>query len=413
MDRLFRNLALWQTETFELFNDFCLLLYAFAPGITADFLDSGEAIRAEGRKKAFGRILDRCPQPGQLDYEFGKGIHRLGDDEWEFLIECFRNFSRDRKTTDYDGKIFDHVLQSMYRAEKLAAFITPPSLADLMAELVEPEPGELVIDPVCGSGGLLTSAAAKCGECRFIGNDMDGRLRIAAYFNARFHRLRNAEFYRKDFLTALWEEPGDVILANPPYDNEPGTTIAFLERILDILKAGGRCAALVPEGFLTNTAKNRVISMRRTLLYACSVEAVISLPREIYRPYTNSKSSLILFKKEPASSGHLTFFGSVPEYDGLENEFSNEAYRKDMEKIAQAWKLWRRGEHPAGENELFWTAASEELQKLPFILDADCHRGSGRTYVSQKKNEVWDSIFAGQKNLERFVRNYFGEDAVL
>ena len=50
VDRLFRNLALWQTETFELFNDFCLLLYAFAPGITADFLDSGESIRAEDRR---------------------------------------------------------------------------------------------------------------------------------------------------------------------------------------------------------------------------------------------------------------------------------------------------------------------------------------------------------------------------
>ncbi|MCI8506632.1 MAG: N-6 DNA methylase [Lachnospiraceae bacterium] len=416
VDWLLEQSRLWQTEALEFLNDFSLLLYAAAYGGTADLLVFDRFFREPKRQEVTEGILSRYPSLKELDYEFGRGLKRISDEAWRELAECFHAFSPEGQLQKYGGKLFDYVLQSMYRKERISNFITPQSLAHMMADMLEPRQGELVIDPVCGCGRLLTAAAARCGGGRYIGNDLDGRIRTTAFFNTALHGMKDVELYQEDFLRGTWERQGDLILANPPYSDDVHATIRFLKKIMGTLKMGGRCGVLVPEGFLTNAVNAHVIAMRQILLCQYSLEAVISLPRKIYRPYTFSKSSLILVKKEKASPGHLTFFGSVAEYEGPENQFSDQVYGREMKRIAEAWKGWRRGECGSDTvrgNTGFWVASLEEIREKGYVFGADYYQKSKYKYTKPQRDKVWDNIFAGQKELERFVSDYFREDSAI
>lgn len=414
VDGLLEENGMWQTAALELFNDFSLILYALTFDRDADSTSFDDLLRGPEYQRVIEKILGRYPDLKEFNYEFGRGLGKLREEAWRELAAGFRVCAGEEQLRECGGEIFDYVLQSMYRKEQIGNFITPQPLAELMADMLEPKQGELVIDPVCGCGRLLTAAAARCRDCRYIGNDLDGRIRTTAFFNMAFHGLRGAELYQKDFLRGIWERKGDLILANPPYSDDIHETIRFLKKIMETLKTGARCGVLVPEGFLTNAANAQVIAMRRILTCRYSLEAVISLPRKIYRPYTFSKSSLILLKKESPSPGHLTFFDSVAEYEGPENQFSDEAYGREMRRIAEAWKRWRQhGKARVSGDDGFWAASLEEIEAKGYVLGAEDYRKSGYEYVKPRRNQVWDDIFAGQNELERSALDYFREDSAI
>lgn len=414
VDRLLEQSWLWQADAMAFLNDFSLLLYVLALSGADDNVSFGKALRKTDQQRLVGSILMKYPNLKELDYEFGRELKTISDDTWRELMECLTEFSLEKESQKYAGEIFDYTLQSMYIKEKISNFITPQSLADMMAEMLDPKPGERVIDPVCGCGRLLTAAAARCQECQYIGNDIDGKIKVTAFFHTAIHGLKDITFYQKDFLKEAWKEEGDLILANPPYNEQINHTIDFIKKIMDALKDGGRCGVLLPEGFLNNSVSADVIGARRFLLENYSLEAVISLPKKMYSPYMISKSSLILLKKKIVSSKHLTFFSSVPEYQGPEHQISDEVYRPDMGKIAKAWKLWKQGQHmghDVGEGGIFQAASLKEIKKNGFIFAADFYQKSEIKYTQLQKDKVWDSINAGQKALQCFVSDYFGEDS--
>ena len=167
-------------------------------------------------------------------------------------------------------------------------------------------------DPACGTGRLLAAAYAQCPECVLVGGDIREESAELAFFNLYFSGGASASLYTEDFLSDGQDRQADLILSNPPYTDlrlsnpsyteaggdRSGVTARFLDRILHRLKMGGRCAVLVPQGFLTNTSSRMVKEERRAILERYTLEAVISLPRKIYSPYTMSYSSMLLIRKE-------------------------------------------------------------------------------------------------------------------
>lgn len=411
-DDLLRQIWPRQTGALEFLNDISLLLYA----LTADQAGFAGLMGSAGQRELTERILDRHRELQQLDYKFGRAVRMMDHDQWHGLTSCVRQLALSKDIQASAAEIFDYLLQNLYDRRDFANFITPRTLADMMTEILEPKSGETVMDPVCGSGRLLISAAKKCRNCIWIGIDTDGQIRTTAFFNLKFHGVTDAKLYQRDFLRESGEECADLILANPPYSDDIYRTIDFVKQIMTMLKTGGRCGILVPEGFLTNVVNHDVIEMRRYLLYSHTLEGVISLPRKIYKPYTVSKSSLILLNKRRASSQHRTFFGCVPEYDGPENEFADTVYGQSMREVAEAWRFWKKEQRDRDESvrdAVFWTASPEEIEEKNFILGADHYRPSEYGYTKPKWEELWNRILADEEELESFVARYFGEDSVI
>lgn len=402
-DHLLAGLWLRQGEALDFLNDVSLFLYALAKE-HPDF--PGQLKSTDCRNISAGIV--RChAELGQLDYRFGSMLPNVSDDVWYGVIECLRLVASGRQRKQDAGRLFDYLLQQMYVKEKIGNFITPRTLADMMACMLDPKPGQVVLDPVCGSGRLLIAAARRCKNCHYIGIDIDEKIRITAFFYMAFHEVFDKTLYRKDFLEGGWKEQADVILANPPYSDDIHETISFMQGIMDALKPDGRCGILVPEGFLTNTVNRDVIDMRRCLLYSHCLEGVISLPRKLYKPYTVSKSSLILLKKKAALPGEPIFFSCVTEYDGAESEFSDAVYEQDMKRIAKAWEF--REKRP----DIFWRASPEEIKGKDYIFGADHYRKSNYMYMYSKTESLRESILAGQAELKRHMDNYFREDSVI
>lgn len=408
-DNLLGQLWLRQTEALEFLNDFSLLLYGLDREPSGFFTQ----LKSLRRQSLPAWIRSRHEELGQLDYEFGRALARINENVWHALMECLEETACITQTEKPEARLFEYLLQSMYMKEKIGNFITPQTLADMMADMMDPKPGEIVADPVCGSGRLLAAAAKTCKDSVYIGNDIDEVIGTTAFFNMAFHSVTDVKLYRKDFLKETWKEQGDVVLANPPYSDDIYETIRFIEGIMDMLKPGGRCGILVPEGFLTNVVNRDVIAMRQNLLCNHRLEGVISLPRKIYKPYTISKSSLILLKKQPAAPEHLTFFSCLPEYDGGESEFSDRVYEHDMKQIAEAWKCWKRGLSPGNREAVFWTASMEEIKKKGFLLGADLFRESDYVYTKLQTKKLWERILRGQEKLEHDMEDYFREDSAI
>lgn len=404
-DRMLDRLWLRQTEALDFLNDAALFLYALAKG-RPDFIGTLEHSECRSISEW---ILNSHRELEPLNYRFGQVLQAVNEDVWHDLTECFRQAASDRQPGESAAMLFDYFLQQMYVKEKIGNFLTPRTLADMMARMINPKPGQVVLDPVCGSGRLLIAAAESCKGCRCIGIDLDEKIRTTAFFNMAFHGVAHGKLYGADFLRESRKEQGDVILANPPYGDDIHETIHFVERIMDALKPGGRCGILVPEGFLTNVGNRDVVAARRDLLCRHSLEGVISLPRKLYKPYTVSKSSLILLKKQPAQPGEDIFFGCVPEYDGGESEFSDAVYEQDMGRIAKAWKFRKQGqrrENGKAGKEIFWRASSEEIKKKEYIFGADHYRKSDYTYRDWRSEGFRERVLAGQEELERDMDNY-------
>lgn len=400
--KFLRQVLRRQTEALGFLNDFALLLY----GMKTD----GEALisrlKGAGRQQVIDECLCRYAELREQDYEFGRALTAMDEDEGHNLTEYLVRWHSCENIEESAAKILDDLLQTMYTNGIMGNFITPLSLADMMARMLEPMAGEVVMDPVCGCGRLLVAAAKRCRDCRYIGMDLDKEIKTTAFFNTSFNGMTDVTLYQGDFLKNPGKEKVDVILANPPYSDDIRETLNFIDRMIYTLKEEGRCGILVPEGFLTNTINGDVVRMRRNILVNHSLECVISLPRKIYKPYTVSKSSLVLLSNQPSLPGHQVFFGDIPEYVGPENEFSDTVYEQSIKQITEAWKRWKKG-----EKDDFWTASLEEIKEKEYIFGANHYQRSKYRYVSQQGRELWERILKGQEKLNDSVYRYFREDS--
>lgn len=362
----------------------------------------------------------RCGQWDGLVQQCARRAHHLPLDNWQpqrglsagcvlIVREILRGLAEDRPTLEQSAAdLLDELLQQMIDQEYIHDLITPRSLADLMVKMALPQGPCQVLDPVCGSGRLLLAAHRVNPEASLRGIEHRKSIAPAALLRLQIGGIWNCDVNGRADIFSLapsLEERFDIVLANPPYDGDLEATIHYIYAFLKVLKPCGRCAVLVPEGLLNHVVYTEALELRKYLLRSQTLEAVVSLPIEIYRPRTVSHSSLLLFRK--GLGRQEVFFGRISRYEGSERRFSDRGYLPDMERVLQAWNCWSAGKPlPAEAGAVCWTAAREAIERTEgCILSAEQYKPS--VYIHQERQAgALDQVRQCQCKLEYLLLQY-------
>lgn len=235
---------------------------------------------------------------------------------------------------DTKGDLYEYMLGKIASAGQNGQFRTPRPIIDLMVEMMAPsvENGDTVCDPACGTAGFTVGAseyvrrnerdelvrpeyAKHFAEKMFAGFDFDRTMLRIGNMNMVLHGVENAEISYKDSLTDESDDDNgrfSVILANPPFagslDSDmvsktlsrvvktKKTELLFLARFLELLKVGGRAAAIVPDGVLFGSSKAHK-ELRRIIVEDHRLDGIVSLPSGVFKPYAGVSTAILLFTK--------------------------------------------------------------------------------------------------------------------
>ncbi|MDP3484906.1 MAG: class I SAM-dependent DNA methyltransferase [Methanobacteriaceae archaeon] len=247
---------------------------------------------------------------------------------------------------DTKGDIYEYLLSELKTSGKNGQFRTPRHIIQMMVELLDPKIGETICDPACGTAGFLVNAYQHIlkantsedlikiddegnpynfkgdklsqEEFKFLKNkslygfDFDQTMVRISLMNLMMHGISNPKIEQTNTLSMRYtQHPNfDVVLANPPFKgsinkdelsddfsiNTTKTEILFLELMYNILTIGGRCAVIVPQGVLFGNSKAHK-SIRQKLLEDCRLDAVISMPSGVFKPYAGVSTGILIFTK--------------------------------------------------------------------------------------------------------------------
>jgi len=272
----------------------------------------------------------------------------------EIYIEIEKEVSKGQVFQDTQGDIYEYLLNQLSISGKNGQFRTPRHIIQLICELVNPKLGEKIADPACGTGGFLLAAyqhilrdytsekyisddiedegdglkkgtkadkitnsqRKKLDEQTFFGFDIDMNMVRIGLMNLMMHGITRPNIEYLDTLSKKYKEENiyDVILANPPFkgsidrgdislsleigklDGNPKTELLFIERIIKSLKPSGRAGVIIPDGVLFGSSKAHKI-VRKMLLEKCDLQAVISMPSGVFRPYAGVSTAILVFRK--------------------------------------------------------------------------------------------------------------------
>lgn len=262
---------------------------------------------------------------------------------------------------DTKGDLYEYLLSKVATAGTNGQFRTPRHIIKMMVNLVKPTPEDYIIDPAMGSAGFLIEAQqylrdnhkelflnAKQKEhfndTMFYGNDMDRTMLRIGAMNMLLHGVDNPNISYRDSLS---EQNTDVekytlVLANPPfkgsldYDGVSAdllkvtktkkTELLFLALFLRILKLGGRAAVIVPDGVLFGSSKAHK-QIRKEILDNNKLEAVISMPSGVFKPYAGVSTAILIFTKTGSGGTDKVWF-----YDMKADGYSLDDKRQEVKE---------------------------------------------------------------------------------
>lgn len=247
------------------------------------------------------------------------------------LDEIYKSM-KDAKEMDIRGDVYEYLLSKIASAGRNGQFRTPRHIIKMMVELMDPEADDVICDPACGTSGFLVSAAEYLKETKkdeifynkakkehymngmFHGFDMDRTMLRIGAMNMMTHGIDNPFIEYRDSLSDqnTDREKYSLILANPPFKGSldydsvtpdllkmcktKKTELLFLALFIKMLKVGGRCACIVPDGVLFgSSAAHKAI--RKQIVENNRLEAVISMPSGVFKPYAGVSTAILIFTK--------------------------------------------------------------------------------------------------------------------
>src|SRR6266850_4479624 len=262
------------------------------------------------------------------------------------LIEHVPMEDRDTK-----GDLYEYMLGKIASAGQNGQFRTPRHIIRLMVEMVAPKPTDIVCDPACGTCGFLVAVGEYIRERHpetftdpkllkhfhrglFHGFDFDNTMLRIGSMNMLLHGVENPDVIYRDSLAqdhSGEEEKYTLVLANPPfagsldYENTAKdlqqvvktkkTELLFLALFLRLLKPGGRAAVIVPDGVLFGSSTAHK-TLRKILVEEQKLDAVISLPGGVFKPYAGVSTAILVFTKTNSGGTDHVWFYDV-EADGM------------------------------------------------------------------------------------------------
>ena len=278
----------------------------------------------DGKKdSAYSKYMDdaifKIPTPLLLDK-----VVAILDDIYVQMAEI--------KDSDIRGDVYEYLLSKISQSGLNGQFRTPRHIIRMMVDLMDPKADDIICDPACGTSGFLVAAGDYLKEKRkkeiffnkqkkshymsgmFHGYDMDRTMLRIGAMNMMTHGVDNPCIEYRDSLSDQNPDKGkySLILANPPFKGSLDydivtadllkvcktrkTELLFLALMLRMLRVGGRCACIVPDGVLfgSSTAHKAI---RKALIEDNRLEAVISMPSGVFKPYAGVSTGILVFTK--------------------------------------------------------------------------------------------------------------------
>lgn len=283
--------------------------------------------------------------------------------------------------SDRKGDIYEYMLSKLATSGTNGQFRTPRHIIDMMVRLIKPTPQDKICDPACGTGGFLCGAYHYILESNtseemkevspilgdklsdsdrhnidqkvFYGREFDITMYRIGLMNMILHNIRPYNIKHTDSLSKDSQEENtySVVLANPPFtgsldesDIDPHLTsmvktkkteLLFMAKFIKMLEIGGRAAVIIPTGVLSTDSKAHK-TLREKLIEQNRLDAVISMPSGVFKPYAGVATAVLIFTKgEPTKS---TWFYEM-ENDGFTlDDKRNEIEENDIPDIIEKYK---------------------------------------------------------------------------
>lgn len=282
----------------------------------------------EGRESAYGKFMTNATfliQSPRTLVKIVEGIDHL-----------------DMNNRDTMGDVYEYVLGKMAASGNNGQFRTPRHIIRMMVELMEPSLKDTICDPAMGSAGFIVESAkyiqthyksellkkenaAHYKNGMLHGFDTDATMLRIGAMNLMLHGVDNPDIQYQDSLSTDNTDADryTLCLANPPFtgslDNEAvsksllaitktkKTELLFLALFVRMLQIGGRCASIVPDGVLFGNSTGHK-SIRKELIDRQRLQAVISMPSGVFKPYAGVSTAILIFTKTNAGGTDKVWF---------------------------------------------------------------------------------------------------------
>jgi type I restriction enzyme M protein len=338
------------------------------------------------------RTLQKLEQanPDRLANVFGDAqwanTDRLPERALRDLIDAFDRLTLDPEHVPNDllGGAYEYLLREFADAsgKKAGEFFTPRPVVRLLVKVLDPQPGETIYDPACGSGGMLVETIGQVREdggnpqqLRLYGQEVSLTTSAIARMNLFIHDIEDFEIVRGDTLRdpKLRQKDGhvrrfDVTIANPPFSlknwgaedwaGDPrahcgvppagnGDYAWIQHMVASMMEGSGRVGVVMPHGALFRAGKEAAI--RRCLIENDQLEAVIGLPNNLFYSTPIPACILIFRADKPADrAGHVLFIDGSARFTKGRNQ--NTMHEDDIAAIAEGYTTGKEADGDGGVN---------------------------------------------------------------
>ena len=281
----------------------------------------------------------------------------------------------DMADRDTKGDLYEYMLGKIASAGQNGQFRTPRHIIKLMVDMTAPTPKDVICDPACGTAGFLIAASEylvehhsdaiykdaaarrRFNEGTFHGYDFDSTMLRIGSMNMLLHGVENPDIRYKDSLAQADDDDAEqysLILANPPFagslDYESTakdlqkivktkkTELLFLALFLRLLQTGGRAAAIVPDGVLFGSS-NAHKALREILVERQKLDAIISMPSGVFKPYAGVSTAILLFTKtNSGGTDDVWFYDMQADGFSLDDKRTPQPDKSDLTDILARWR---------------------------------------------------------------------------
>jgi type I restriction enzyme M protein len=401
---------------------------------------SGPELRDFVRDEVFPYMASLVKEEPQIAEYFRDAVLEIVDPNvLKQVIDELDSIDFRKLGTDVKGDVFEYLLTHLGQSALNGQFRTPRQIRTMMVEMLDPDLGDTIYDPACGTGGFLIDSIeyilAKYSaepqevpiygeewlekaseeqkrlptiqkyrkgsgekipdwellERSIYGTDVSRTMMRIAMMNLVLHGIRKAHVKRANTLSEMGGLSEDdlrrrykVILSNPPFagvlpqdsirkdlpTNSKKSELLFLGVMMEALAPGGRCAVVVPEGLLFGSTGAH-IELRRKLVEDYELQAVVSLPAGVFKPYAGVKTGVLVFRRPADAKGKK--IGKVWFYEVRADGYDPDKItgggrpetpdRNDIPDLLKQWKAFKASgfkKAPGVEASTLLAAGTEE-----------------------------------------------------
>ncbi|QTL97776.1 N-6 DNA methylase [Iocasia frigidifontis] len=308
---------------------------------------------------------------------------------------------------DAKGDLYEYLLSKVATSGTNGQFRTPRHIIKMMVELVNPTPSDIIVDPAAGTAGFLVAAGEYLQKNNqdlftvqelnqhyhnnmFHGYDMDRTMLRIGAMNMMLHGVESPHIEYQDSLSDQNkdEEKYTLLLANPPFKGSldyesvsadllkvtktKKTELLFLTLMLRMLKKGGRCATIVPDGVLFGSSRAHK-AIRKEIVENHHLHAVISMPSGVFKPYAGVSTAILVFTKTGAGGTDKVWF-----YDMKADGYSLDDKRQpiedsDIDDIIKRYHA-RENEEDRERTEQSFLVSKDEIKENNYDLSITIYK---------------------------------------